>query len=469
MPRLRLSSAFVLTAAISFNIHAALAQWPNDSQRQFTKSRAVEAAIWGMPAVNYERLLEAATANGGKANQVIYWSRPVNWRNQTLTPNPDTIYFNPFYDTRNGPIVLEIPPAAGESSIVGSVDDAWQNALDDVGLAGVDKGHGGKYLITPPGYKDKAPEGYIVLPSDTYRGFAILRSNLKSHSDADIAAAVTYGKQIEFYPLSAEPSATAFIDVYDKNFEATIPYDPSFIYLLDKFIQAEPWLTRDKAMIDMLRSIGIERGKGINLDSKMVVTYDVAVNEAHSIVEQNYKQGFTPPFFEGTHWAVPVPKETIEGMSTMFADPNRYPIDGRAVYFSIAYFSAKHLGAGQFYVMAIGDSAGQPLDGSKTYRLTVPPNAPVRQYWSATAYDGQTHALIKNMPRASCASNGSNVKKDADGSVDMYFAPKSPGGNESNWVPTDPNGKFEILFRFYGPEKPLFDKTWKLPDIEQVN
>jgi hypothetical protein len=54
--------------------------------------RAVEAVIWGMPAVNYERMLQAALANGAKANQIVYWSRPVNWKNQTLTPNPAAPY-----------------------------------------------------------------------------------------------------------------------------------------------------------------------------------------------------------------------------------------------------------------------------------------------------------------------------------------------------------------------------------------
>ena len=36
------------------------------------------------------------------------------------------------------------------------------------------------------------------------------------------------------------------------------------------------------------------------------------------------------------------------------------------------------------------------------------------------------------------------------------------------WDVTDPAGKFEVLARFYGPEKPLFDKTWKLQDIEKI-
>ena len=77
-------------------------------------------------------------------------------------------------------------------------------ALEDVGPAGADKGKGGKYLITPPDYKDKVPDGYIHLPSGTYQGYALLRSILKSHDDTDIAKAVEYGKRIKLYPLSAE-------------------------------------------------------------------------------------------------------------------------------------------------------------------------------------------------------------------------------------------------------------------------
>jgi hypothetical protein len=127
----------------------------DELNRRTIERRAVEAVIWGMPAVNFERMLQEGIRNGAAPNQVVYWSRPVNWKDQTLTPNTSTIYFNPFYDTTAGPVVLEIPAAKDNGSITGSVDDAWQCALDDVGPAGVDKGAGGKYLITPPGYKDK--------------------------------------------------------------------------------------------------------------------------------------------------------------------------------------------------------------------------------------------------------------------------------------------------------------------------
>lgn len=64
------------------------------------------------------------------------------------------------------------------------------------------------------------------------------------------------------------------------------------------------------------------------------------------------------------------------------------------------------------------------FEGGKTYRLRVPPNAPVEQYWSVTAYDRQTHALIKGMSRASRSSNAAEVQRNADESIDVYFAPQ---------------------------------------------
>jgi len=463
------------TLAVLALVAATSAQAQNLSSdelaRRTLERRAVEAVIWGMPAVNFELMHQAMVQAKGTWNHVVYWSRLPDWKNQTLTPNPDTIYFIAFINTKDaGPMVLEIPPADG-GSITGSVDDGWQTALDDVGPAGVDKGRGGKYLILPPGYEDKVPEAYIALPAETYASFALLRSNLESGSGADVAKAVAYGKRVKVYPLAqgANPPLTAFVDAADVLYDSTIPYDLRYFQVLDRFVQREPWLTRDKAMIDRLKSIGIEKGKPFDPDPKTREVLKGAAHEAQAWLEDEYEtKFFPPPYYEGSHWTVPASPEVIKGQQTAFADPDSYPVDGRGVAFSYAYFMPKHGGVGQFYLMAIKDKAGRSFDGRNAYRLRVPAKAPVTLYWSATAYDRATHALIRDKPWSSRSSLTPGLQKNEDGSVDVYFGPEAPAGKKSNWIPTSANGRFEILFRLYGPQQPLFDKTWKLPDIEEA-
>jgi hypothetical protein len=125
-------------------------------QQQVVQTRAIEAIIWGMPAVNLDIMYQAMLRETkARDNQMLYWSRLLDWKTQTLTPNTDVIYFTPYFDTKEvGPIVLEIPPA-DDGAIVGTIMDAWQMPLEDIGPAGADKGKGGKYLILPPGHDGK--------------------------------------------------------------------------------------------------------------------------------------------------------------------------------------------------------------------------------------------------------------------------------------------------------------------------
>ena len=121
-----------------------------------------------------------------------------------------------------------------------------------------------------------------------------------------------------------------------------------------------------------------------------------------------------------------------QGPRPNYADPNEYAVDARGVAYSYAYIGIKRLGVGQYYLINIKDKDGESYDGAKNYKLHVPPNVPVEQYWSITAYDRVTHALIKGVDRASRASNAAEVQKNADGSVDIFLGPKAPAGKESN-------------------------------------
>lgn len=440
-------------------------------EQALVTSRAIAAMIWGMPAVNmdlmYQAMLRETTC---RANQMLYWSRLLDWKNQTLTPNTDVIYLTPYFDTREaGPIVLEIPPA-DDGIINGTIMDAWQMPLEDVGPAGVDAGKGGKYVILPPGYVERVPDGFIALPSLTYTGYALLRSILRSGSEADLAKAVEYGRRIKVYPLSeaANPPPTTFVDADGILYDATIPYDLRFYEALNRVIQTEPWLERDRAMIDTLKTIGIEKGRPFAPDDAMRKMLNEAAAKAHALLEQWFAKLFRQGFAEGSRWAFPAAPEFVKAVQSHYADPNVYPLDDRGLLFTYIFFTPKRLGEGQFYLMAIDDKAGAALDGSKTYRLTVPAKAPVRQYWSATLYNRTTHALIREVAHAGRSSQSPGLQSNADGSVDLYFGPAAPAGKEANWTPTTPSEMFEVLFRFYGPEQALFDKTWVLPDIEEV-
>jgi hypothetical protein len=127
----------------------------------------------------------------------------------------------PFFNTKDGPVVLVVPPA-DEGVFNGSIVNRWQAAIEDIGPGGVDKGTGGKYLILPPGYKDNVPAGYIPMRSDSYLGYALIRSVLKSGSEADVAKAVAYSKRMQLYPLSQADPATAYIDAAGVLFDSTI-------------------------------------------------------------------------------------------------------------------------------------------------------------------------------------------------------------------------------------------------------
>jgi hypothetical protein len=434
--------------------------------------RAVEAVIWGMPAVNYDLMLqEMLNKTDGKVGQAIHWGRPLDWRNQTLTPNPDALYFMVFFNTKDGPVVLDLPSGGSEGSFNANIVNIWQMPLEDAGLLGADKGKGGKYLVLPPDYKGAVPDGYIALQSDTFGGYMLFRSNLKSHGTDDVAKSIAYGKQMKVYPLAKadNPPATAFTDVKDVNYDSTIRYDASFFEHLDRIVQDEPWLQRDRAMIDPLRSIGIEKGKPFTPDDATKAALTSAAREAGALLEAKYDAGITPFFSATSRWTFPAPPDLVKAAQEGYADPNFYPIDERGMAYSYAYIGIKRLGAGQFYLISIKDKDGRPFDGGQAYRLTVPANPPVEQYWSVTAYDRQTHALIKNMPRASRSSQIAEMQKNSDGSVDVYFGPAAPAGKESNWVPTDPARKFELMFRAYAPTKALFDHTWRMPDVERID
>ena len=162
-----------------------------------------------------------------------------------------------------------------------------------------------------------------------------MRSNLKSHSDAAVAASVAYGNQIKIYPLSqaTNPPETKFTHAQDTLFDGTIRYDVSFFEGLNRVIQTELWLERDRAMIDQLKTLGIEKGKPFNPTAETKAALNEGIREAQAWLEAKYDAGL-PPYWEGSRWTYPAPADLIKVAQAGFSDPDDYPIDNRGMVYS---------------------------------------------------------------------------------------------------------------------------------------
>ena len=86
-----------------------------------------------------------------------------------------------------------------------------------------------------------------MLPAQTYGAYALLRSSIAGGSDEEVAAAVEYGKRSGCirWPKPQNHNRPCFHDTADTLFDGTFPYDLRFYQTLDRFVQAEPWQTRD--------------------------------------------------------------------------------------------------------------------------------------------------------------------------------------------------------------------------------
>jgi hypothetical protein len=128
------------------------------------------------------------------------------------------------------------------------------------------------------------------------------------------------------YPLSqaGNPLATTFVDAIDVVYDSTIPYDVRFFKSLDRVVQIEPWLTRDKVMIDVLKSIGIEKGRPFNPDARTQEILNAAAREARAWLDARYEAGF-PRFYEGRQWALPASQELMGSSKANSSSPSTAP------------------------------------------------------------------------------------------------------------------------------------------------
>jgi hypothetical protein len=472
-------------------------------------SRGVESFLNGLSGVSVAAIHNGLKQAGVNDNDVLLFSKLMDAKSLFLTANCDTVYFVSFIDLSKGPMVVEVP-----TNTIGTFDDMWFRWIVDVGIPGPDRGQGGAYLILPPNYDGPLPEGgYFIVRSRTNRAMLFGRAFLENNSPDPVAERIKktykaypyvrggYGTSIASFlegktPLGPlhDPPQTKFVEGSGRVMNTVPPNDFSFYELLDELVQNEPASALDPELGGQFAAIGIVKGKAFKPDERMhkILSEAVAVGNAASRTVSirppansgvayypNTKSNWSNPLFVGGYGFMDPPAEITKAGVKPFPSTGARTLDARTSFFYLATVITPAMvmrlpNIGSEYLGTFYDSKSKPLDGAKTYKLTLPPNIPAEKFWSLTIYDNQTRSMLdtsQRYPRAGSQSYPSPAAKpDSDGSTTVYFGPKRPDGvNDGNWIETVPGKGWFVLFRLYSPRQSFFDKTWRPGEIETVN
>jgi len=441
----------------------------DDFEYQVAYQRAFEAVIWSMPAVSIYGFHRASAELGYEANTIAAWGGPANARLEVLTPNTVTPYTAAVTDLRRGPVVFEAPAATDKAMLWGQVVNHWQITIAGIGPLGIDKGKGAKILLTPPGYDKPIPEGYLEIKSPSYRvalAFRAIPTPKGTNADA-----IALNKKMKLYYLD-DPKPTRFVDPLKVRYPTLPRYDERWFEDLYAIVTTEEVMPRDKVMMGLLKTIGIQKGKPFKPDVKTKKAMRQAAIDAYYYMQTMYVKGLPEElWWKDRRWRdLFVPTDPAGGFKWDLEDMVDY--DRRAVHpwFNAIFFPpVVKKRPTTMYLVTSRDVNGAVFEAGKTYSLTVPKEVPVSKFWSLTIYDFETWSLIYNPLNRSGLSSRQldSMKKNSDGSVTLYVGPKAPKGLETNWIPTAGKTPF-FMFRAYGPTEAFYNKTFKMGDVEFV-
>ncbi|MDG2618067.1 DUF1254 domain-containing protein [Thermoleptolyngbya sichuanensis XZ-Cy5] len=426
--------------------------------------RAVQTYLWAIPLVSFAAWQEAYETVFGQQDGDLVLTTSFRDKLGLLTANATTPYVIGFLNLqRTGPLVIDYP----KGQTAGGILDFWQRPITDMGLTGPDRGTGGKYLVIAAGQEvPQDAEGYWVVQSPTNNLFHAFRVLSTEPQEAE---ALTASYQVYSYAQRENPRKTQIIPAADKPWSGWPASNMDYWRLLAKMLNEEPVHERDRMMVAMLKPLGIEKGRPFQPDARQqkILEQAAIVGEATARCLSYAKRQPEAHIWPGTQWKNAVLLEANQETE------NHTALDERIAWFYEAVtltagMTTKTPGMGQQYIGIQKDKDGDWLQGGNNYSLRVPPHVPVKQFWSITLYDTETRCFIDTPHNIAGVDSRGDLIQNADGSIDLYFGPTAPLGQETNWAPTVPGRGWFAYFRFYAPTEPYFDRTWSLPDIEKV-
>lgn len=459
-------------------------------RRELLFQQAVQAYLYALPLINTLGMKFGSDAVFGTGYNVLpIWKERLDTKTLVTTPNSDVLYAMSYVDMgETGPLMIEAP-----EHLQGILLDFWQRPIPvdggeyfgDLGIPGPDKGKGGKFLVLPPGYEGDVPEGCFVYRSQTSNLFIFLRGFYQDPNN--LAPTVALMEQTKIYPLNLpESDRKAMVFPNASGVPANMLPRPDF----EAFEQLK-WLLDSEVTglagpdgLGILANIGLIADVPFAPDAEAKVILDAAARTAYKMsrvigLSENVGE-HSYLVWPDRRWANPFNNAVQPGPDKLLDlawHDTRYGYTDilQRTWMFTNYYSlspgmiSQKPGQGASYWMAYNDADGAPLSGDATYKVTLPPNAPVNLFWSMTAYEAENASGLATDARRFPSIGSRDVpQENADGTIDLYLGPKAPEGKDANWLPSAAGRGFFVILRLYGPEEAGIDFSWKPSDLMKL-
>ncbi len=426
---------------------------------------AVQFYVWGYAYLNNLGMHKACAALGGDERSFYSFDKRVGPQHQIMTANTMVVYtWSRIIDLSKGPVVMDIP-----AGVRGHMYDMSSRAFQDVGDVGPDKGKGGKYLVVNADFDGVVPNGYHLV-RNPYSNTIII--GVRTFPVAgNVEAAVDVAKQIKWHYLAetADPPTNDFVSIGTNAFSQEWPRDEQAFEWLAEAFNIDKVPASGLAHMGNMRRLGIEAGKPFNPDERAKRILKRAAKTAEAMVlTMSYADRVTENTYDDRQYGPIFTSENPTFYAENYEEVEGRVSQGHMLIANVAIRIPSTPGTGGFYCSTFTDADGNFLLGENTYQLRIPAEVPVKQFWQVPVYAATTRSMIKNEQGKFALGGMDDLKKEADGSVIVYFGPKAPDGYEKNWIQTNPGEGWFTLPRLFAPLEPIIDKTWRWNDIEKV-
>jgi hypothetical protein len=435
---------------------------------EYDYQAAVQFYVWAYAYLNSMGMEKGFAKMGGDERSFYHFDKRIQPQHILMTANTMVIYnWTRYIDLSKGPVVFEVPPRCR-----GHFYDMGMRAYVDMGDVGPDKGKGGKYLAVSSSYKGEIPKGYFVVRSK-YSDRITLGFRSFPGAEGSDEAAVKLGKQAKWYYLSEakNPPKNTHVMIGDRPFSQEWPRDEKAFSWFAEIFNMDKVPASGLAHMGNMRRLGIQKGKPFAPDARAKKILKRAAETAEAMVlsmSLRNRLHHLDPLYDNRKYS-----QTFYNRSPRFFQKHYEEVEERVhgwhqLVGNFATYIPPKPGIGAFYISGYRDADGNMLMGENNYRLRVPAVVPVKQFWQIPVYEAATRSLMNTNQKKNSLSGNDDLKRNADGSVDLYFGPEAPEGYEKNWVKTIPGEGWFTLPRLYAPLEPILDKTWRWNDIEKI-